>query len=101
MSTESSRHRRPYPEEFRREAVALVRSSGRPIKEVAGELGVSYESLRLWVHQEAVDRREQSGLSTDEKAELRELRRKVRRLEQEREILKKAAAFFAQESETR
>jgi transposase-like protein len=97
----SSNHRKPYPEEFRREAVALYRRGGATLKEVAADLGVSVESLRIWVNQDAVDKREQPGLSTDEKAELRELRRKVRRLQQEREILKKAAAFFAQESETR
>ena len=101
MSTESSRHRGPYPEEFRREAVALYRRGGVSLKEVASDLGVSMEALRLWVKQDAVDQRRETGLTTDEKAELRELRRKVRRLEQEREILKKAAAFFAQESETR
>ena len=101
MSTESNHRRRPYPEEFRREAVALYRRGGASLKEVAADLGVSVESLRIWVNQDSVDKREQPGLSTDEKGELRELRRKVRRLEQEREILKKAAAFFAQESETR
>jgi transposase len=102
MSTESNhRSRKPYPEEFRREAVALYRRGDASLKEVAADLGVSVESLRIWVRQDAVDQRKEPGLSTDEKAELRELRRKVRRLEQEREILKKAAAFFAQESETR
>lgn len=102
MSTESShRHRGPYPEEFRREAVALYRRGGATLKEIAVDLGVSVESLRIWVNQDAVDKREQPGLSVDEKAELRELRRKVCRLEQERETLKNAAAFFAQESEAR
>jgi len=92
---------RPYPEEFKREAVELLRSSGRPLAQVARELGVSTESLRLWRKQAEIDAGERDGLSSDERAELRELRREVRVLRQERELLKKAAAFFAKESETR
>ncbi len=91
----------PYPESFRREAVELVRQ-GRGIPDVAESLGVSAQSLRNWVKQDQLDRRERDdGLTSAEREELRDLRRRVRRLEQERDILKRATALFARETETR
>jgi transposase len=96
-----SNFQKPYPPEFRREAVTLYRRGGGTLREVASDLGVSSESLRMWVKQSAIDAGETNGLTTEERQELRELRRRVRTLEQEREILKKAAVFFARESETR
>ena len=91
--------RPPYPEQFRREAVELVRTSGRPIPEIAKDLGVTDQSLRNWVRQHEVDVGKRPGISSDEREELRRLRRENRVLKEEREILKKAAAFFARESD--
>jgi len=87
-----------YPPQFKREAVQLVQSSsGRTIAQIAKELGVSDNSLRNWVKQTEIDEGRTEGLTTEEREELRRLRKEVKVLRQEREILRKAAAFFARE----
>jgi transposase len=95
-----SRTRPPYPAEFRREAVSLLRSGARSTSRLAAELGCSEQTLRNWLRQDEADRGERSDiLTSDERARLRELERENRVLRQEREILKRAAAFFAREIE--
>jgi transposase len=94
------RTRPPYPPEFRRQAVELVRS-GTPLKQVAAELGVSEQTLRNWRRRQEVDAGRAEGLTSEEREELRRLRRENRRLQQERDILKAAAAFFARETDRR
>lgn len=97
-----ARFQRPYPPEFRREAVRLVRATGRRYQDVAVELGISGESLRKWLRQDELDRGDRcDGLTTGERDELRRLRRQVRELEAEREILKRAVTFFVRETDPR
>jgi transposase len=91
----------PYSIDFRREAVALLKSSDKSIPQLAAELGISPQSLRNWSRQIDVDEGKAAGLTSDEREELRRLRRELRVVTEEREILKKAAAFFAKESGTR
>jgi transposase len=95
------RTRPAYPQEFRREAIELLRA-GRSPSELAESLGVSPQTLRNWRRQDQIDRHERSdGVTTDEREELARLRRENTRLRQERDLLKRAAAFFATETGTR
>jgi transposase len=93
------RTRPPYPVEFRREAVQLLRSSGRKVSEIARDLGVSEQTLRNWAKRSDVDEGRAHGLTSEDREELRRLRRENRVLREEREILRKAAAFFAKEGD--
>ena len=97
----ASRTRPPYPAAFRAEAVQLVRGGGRSLTQAAQALGVHHETLRAWVKQADIDGGRRDGLTTEERAELARLRREIRILKEEKEILRKAAAFFAAEGATR
>jgi len=92
--------RPPYPEALRTEAVELVRSRGKPVAVIARDLGSGGETLRLWVRAAQPGRSTAAPTALDEteREELRRLRRENQVLQQEREILRKAAAFFAQET---
>jgi transposase len=98
--TEKKRRRGRYTDEFKSDAVRLVLDEKLPVARVARDLGVHQNTLHGWVNKV---RSEQAGvngedLSDDEREELKRLRREIRILREEREILKKAAAFFAKES---
>ena len=95
------RGRRSYPAEFKAEAVQLVRRGDLKKSQVAKDLGVTVETLTKWVKQDEIDHGQQAGLSTEDREELRRLRKENRILREEREILKKAAAFFASETNGR
>jgi transposase len=90
-----------YPDEFRRDAVALVRSSGRPIHEVAKSLGVHKSTLWNWCQldkKQTTRAADPHALSESEAEELRRLRKEVVELRTDKEILKRAAAYFARET---
>ena len=90
--------RPPYPPEFRAEAIRLVRSGGVTQSQVARDLGVSTFTLRNWLRQTEIDAGEREGLTTEEREELRRLRKENRVLREERDILKRATAFVARET---
>ncbi len=86
-----------YPGEFRQRAVALVRS-GKPVKHVAEDLGISAGGLHRWVRQDRIDRGEISGISTSESVELTRARKRIHELEQELEIVKRAAKLLGEDA---
>ena len=86
------------PPEFRRRAVELARRREQPVAQIAKDLGISESCLRRWMALDDVDAGRKEGLSSDERRELVELRRRTRVLEMENEILKRASAYFAREN---
>lgn len=96
----TKRPRRSFTDKFKADAVRLCKSGDRTIGQVAKDLDLTETALREWVHRADATTSQASGdaLTGEERDELRELRKRVKRLEMEREILKKAAAFFAKEN---
>jgi transposase-like protein len=101
MRKPGKRKRRSFSDEFKAETVRLVRESGKSVGTIARELDLTETALRRWVQQAEVDvgRGPAGALTTSEREELAQLRRENRKLRLEREILKKATAFFAKENE--
>ena len=96
--TQVAKHKRPrYPAEFKAEAVKLMRRGGRPVAEIAAELGVSEQSLYRWAERARIDEEDQPDgpPTSSERAELTALRKRLKEVEQERDFLKKTAAYFA------
>jgi transposase len=98
MSTMAARPRRSFTPEFKAHTVDLVRTSGKSVAEVCRDLDLTETAVRRWVAQAEIDAGQRIGLTTSEREELSRLRRENRVLREEREILRKAAAFFAKET---
>jgi transposase len=99
MGVQVSRPRRFFPPEYKAEVVELIRTTGKAVGQVARELDLTETAVRGWVKRADLDAgRRSDGLTTTEREELRRLRREVRDLGEEREILRKAAVFFARET---
>ena len=91
---------KPYPQEFRDDVVKVARSrpEGTTLEQVASDFGIHPMTLSTWLRQSAVDDGERPGVTTTESAENRELKKRVRLLEQENEVLRRAAAYLGQAS---
>ena len=99
MANKKSRRRRSFTPEFKADVVALVRQPGNTAASVARELDLTETAVRKWVAQADVDHGTRSdGLTTAERAELAQLRKELREAREERDILKRAVAFFARET---
>jgi transposase len=92
------RPRRSFPDEYKAEVVELCRTGGKSIGRVARDLGLSETGVRRWVAQAEIDAGEREGLTSSEREELSHLRKEVRVLREERDILKRATVFFAKET---
>lgn len=87
-----------FPMEFRRDVIAVARKGDAPVSQIAKDFGISEACLHRWLKIADIDDGVRPGVTTGEAAELRELKKRNRTLEQENEILRRAAAFFARES---
>jgi transposase len=100
MPDKQRRTRRQFTPEFKRDAVELVRTSRRPIAEIARELGIYDSTLGNWAKQDRIDRGEREGLTSDERARMGQLERDNARLRMERDLLKRTVAFWVKETST-
>jgi transposase len=98
MSMMTARLRRSFTPEFKAQTVELVRTGGKSVGEVCRDLDLTETAVRRWLAQADIDGGRRDGLTTAEREELTRLRRENRVLREEREILRKAAAFFAKET---
>ena len=87
---------RPHPQEFRDDVVAIARRGEAPIAQIARDFGISESCLRNWLSKADVEGGSKPGVTSKEAVELREAKKRVRLLEQENEVLRRAAAYFAQ-----
>jgi transposase len=101
MGVQVPRPRRFFSPEYKGEVVELIRSTGKTVGQVAKELDLTETAVREWVKRADLDAGRSDGLTTAEREELRRLRRENRELREEREILRKAAVFFARETDHR
>jgi transposase len=100
MADKGKRRRRQFTPEFKRDAVELVRATGRPIAHIAAELGIYDSTLGNWVKQAEIDHGEREGLSSDDKTRLRVLEAENAKLRMERDLLKRTVAFWVKETST-
>jgi len=98
MGSKKARRRRSFTKEFKAEVVELVHQPGNTVASVARDLGLTETAVRAWVKQADVDNGRREGLTTAERDELARLRKENRVLREERDILKRATAFFARET---
>jgi transposase len=92
------RPRRSFSDEYKAEVIELCRTSGKSVAQVCRDLGLGETAVRRWIAQAEIDAGRRPGLTTDEHAELVALRKEVRVLREERDILKRATVFFAKET---
>ncbi len=87
---------KPYPKEFRDDVVAVARKGQAPVKQIAKDFGISEGCLHNWMKQAGVEDGRRPGVIDDERKELRELKKRNKLLEQENEVLRRAAAYLSQ-----